>query len=174
MLKTVQINSSNVDNEKLKKIYDLAFPQEKQYPPYSDIIRTVKESGENLDCTAYYDGEILVGLTIIFILKRFNFGNYFAVREDLRGKGYGKIILTSVLEKYKKVNNPFIVGAESPFQENAPNLEMRKRRYAFYIREGLIDTGTSFDFNGVLFTVMSNRNVPISQQDCEEIDAAIP
>ena len=173
MLKSVQIKSSDADNEELKKIFESAFPKGDQYPPYSDIIRVVKENEENLDYTAYYDGEILVGLTMVFILKRFNFGIYFAVREDLRGKGYGQNILTSLLEKYSK-GNPFVIGAESHLEENAPNLEMRKRRHAFYIRKGLKDTGISFNYNGVLFAVMTNKDEPISQQDCDEIYASLP
>ena len=172
MLKSVQINSSNVSDEGLKKIYESAFSGVEQYP-YSDIIRIVKESGENLDYTAYYDGDLLVGLTMIFILKRFNFGVYFAVREDLRGKGYGQTILTSLLEKYSK-GNPFIIGAESPLEENAPNLEIRKRRHAFYIRKGLRDTGVSYNYNGVLFAVMSNSNEPFYQKDADEIYAMLP
>ena len=172
MLKSVQINSTNVNNDELKKIYESAFTGGEQYP-YSDIIRIVKESGEHCDYTAYYDGDLLVGLTMVYLLKRFNFGAYFAVREDLRGKGYGQTILTSLLEKYSK-GNPFIIGAESPLKEKAPNQEIRKRRHAFFIRKGLRDTGITYNYNGVLFTIMSNSNAPFSQEDFDEINATLP
>ena len=172
MLKTVQINSTNVNNDELKKIYESAFTGGQRYP-YSDIIRIKKESGENFDYTAYYDGDLLVGLTMVNILKRFNYGAYFAVREDFRGKGYGQTIFTSVLEKYSK-SNPFVIDAESPLEENAPNLEIRKRRFAFLVRNGLRDTGVSYNHNGVLLTFMSNSNEPFSQEDFDEINEALP
>ena len=172
MLKTVQINSTNVNNEELKRIYETAFTGVEQYP-YPNIVRIIKENGEHCDYTAYYDGDLLVGFTMVYKLKRFNFGAYFAVREDLRGKGYGQNILTSLLEKYSK-SNPFIIGAESPLEENAPNPEIRKRRHNFFIRLGLRDTGISYNYNGVLFTIMSNSNEPFSQKDFDEINSTLP
>ena len=172
MLKTVQINSTNVNNDELKKIYESAFTRGERCP-YSDIIRIITESGENCDYTAYYDGDLLVGLTMVCMLKRFTYGAYFAVREDLRGKGYGQTIFSSVLEKYSK-GNPFIIGVESPLEENCPNLEIRKRRHAFFIRKGLRDTGITYNYNGVLFTIMSNSNAPFSQEDFDEINATLP
>ena len=172
MIKSVQINSSNVDNEDLKKIYESAFTGGEQYP-YNDIIRIVNENPDNVDITAYYDGDLLIGFTMVYILKRFVFGAYFGVREDLRGKGYGQTIFSSFLKKYSK-SNPFIMGAESPLEENAPNLEIRKRRHSFFIRNGMRDTGISYNYNGVLFTIMSNRNEPFSQEDFDEINSTLP
>ena len=172
MLKAVQINSTNVNNKELQKIYESAFTGGERHP-YPAIIRIITESGENCDYTAYYDGDLLVGLTMVCILKRFTYGAYFAVREDLRGKGYGQTIFTSVLEKYSK-SNPFVIDAESPLEENAPNLEIRKRRYAFFIRNGLRDTGVRTNYNGVLFNFLSNSNEPFSQKDFDEINATLP
>ena len=136
-----------------------------------DII--VNENPDNVDITAYYDGDLLIGFTMVYILKRFVFGAYFGVREDLRGKGYGQTIFSSLLKKYSK-SNPFIMGAESPLEENAPNLEIRKRRHSFFIRNGMRDTGISYNYNGVLFTIMSNRNDPFSQEDFDEINSTLP
>ncbi len=171
MIKSVQINSSNVDNEDLKKIYESAFTGGEQYP-YNDIIRIVNENPDNVDITAYYDGDLLIGFTMVYILKRFVFGAYFGVREDLRGKGYGQTIFSSLLKKYSK-SNPFIMGAESPLEENAPNLEIRKRRHAFYIRNGLRDTGVYYNYKGVSYSMMSLSQEPFTQKDFDEIAAVL-
>ncbi len=172
MLRTVQINGSNANNEELRKIYESAFTGGEQYP-YDVIIRVTLERGEHSDFTAYYDGDLLVGLTYVHLLTRFNYGAYFAVRADLRGKGYGQTILTALLEKYSK-GKPFIIGVESLLEKNAPNLEIRKRRHAFFIRKGFRDTGVNYDYNGVLFTIMSNSEEPFSQQDFDELNSELP
>ena len=166
MLKAVEINNTNAENNSLKQLYDSAFPEEEQMLPYNQLIHI--RNFLDLDYTAYYDNDILVGMTMVFILPRYNFGAYFAVREDLRGKGYGKKILTALLEKYSK-GKPFIVGAQSPLQTNASNLDIRKRRHAFYLREGLRDTGIYYtDDEGKTYTIMRNSNEPFTQKDKDE------
>lgn len=49
-----------------------------------------------IDFMAYYDEDVFVGLTMVLNRKDFNWGWYFAVREELRGKGYGQHILTAL------------------------------------------------------------------------------
>ena len=57
---------------------------------------------------------------------------------------------------------------ESPKQTNAPNLEPRKRRYAFYLRNGIIDTGKSLTVNEVEYVIMTTSKEPITQEDIDE------
>ena len=61
------------------------------------MIRLVGEMP--LDFTAYYDDEDFIGFTIVYPRKQFNWYWYFAVRDELRGKGYGQKILTQLIEK---------------------------------------------------------------------------
>ena len=91
------ITAANV-NEEIRRLYETAFPEGEQIP-WEDLMRLVKEMP--LDFTAYYDGEDLIGFTIVYPHKSFNWYWYFAVREELRGKGYGQQILTQLIEKYK-------------------------------------------------------------------------
>ena len=44
---------------------------------------------------------------------------------------------------------------ESPKQLDAPNLEIRKRRYAFYLRNGIVDTDRYFTLNGVEYNIIT-------------------
>lgn len=169
-MRLVQINSSNADIEQLRQLYDTAFPAEERIP-YDDIIHLLDVM--DIDYTAYYNGEMLVGLTMVLRLPRFNWVWYFAVRKDLRGKGYGQAILTSVLNKYCDRVRPFILDIESPEQSDAPNPEQRKRRHAFYLRNGLRDTGTCRTYNGITFTILSSSEAPFTQQDYEDIVNAL-
>ena len=169
MLRIVEINSRNADDVELRKLYETAFPEWEQIP-YDELIQLLDLM--DIDYTAYYEGEMLVGLTMVLRLPQFNWGWYFAVREELRGKGYGQGILTSVLNKYREAN-PFIIDIESPWQPDATNPEQRKRRYAFYLRNGLKDTGANRSYNGITFTILSSSDAPFTQEDYDDIVAAL-
>ncbi len=169
MLTTRQINSGNADNEELRRLYETAFPEQEQIP-YEDLIELLDKM--DIDYTAYYDDDMLVGLTMVLRLPRYNWAWYFAVRDELRGKGYGQGILSMVLEKYRN-GHPFIMDIESPYQPDAPNPEQRRRRHAFYVRNGFKDTPTSRTWDGLTFTILTNSDEPFTQQDYDDIVAAL-
>ena len=87
-----------IADEKIKQLYETAFPEDEQIP-WKDLMRLVEEMP--LDFTAYYDGEEFIGFTIVYPRKSINWFWYFAVCEELRGKGYGQKILTQMIERYK-------------------------------------------------------------------------
>lgn len=169
MLKTVNIHSQNANNEELRRLYETAFPDGEQIP-YDDLICLLDTM--DIDYTAYYDGEMFVGLTIVLRLPRYNWAWYFAVREELRGKGYGQSIFTSMVNNYRN-GHPYIMDIESPFQPDAPNPEQRKRRYAFYLRNGMRDTGANRTYNNITFTILSNSDEPFTNQDYDDIVAPL-
>ena len=167
MLRSVNINSRNADDAALRRLYETAFPVGEQIP-YNELIQLLELM--DIDYTAYYEGDMLVGFTMVLRLPRYNWGWYFAVREGLRGQGYGQGILTSVLDKYR-TEHPFVIDIESPLQPDAPNPEQRKRRHAFYVRNGLKDTGANRTYNGITFTILSSSDAPFTQDDYDEIVA---
>ena len=167
MLRTVEINSSNAHDTELRQLYETAFPLGEQIP-YDELIHLLDVM--DIDYTAYYDGDMLVGLTMVHRLPRYNWGWYFAVREELRGKGYGQGILTAVLDKYSN-GRPFVIDIESPLQTDSPNPEQRKRRHAFYLRNGMKDTGTNRTYNNITFTILTNSDEPFTLQDYDDIVA---
>lgn len=169
MLRRVEIDGNNADDGQLRRLYETAFPEGEQIP-YDELIQLLKLM--DIDYTAYYEGEMLVGLTMVLRLPRYNWGWYFAVTEELRGKGYGQDILTSVLDKYSD-GHPFVIDIESPLQADAPNPEQRKRRHGFYLRNGLKDTGANRTYNGITFTILSSSDAPFTEQDYEEIVTAL-
>jgi len=169
MLTTRQINSGNADNEELRRLYETAFPEQEQIP-YEELIGLLEKM--DIDYTAYYDDDVLVGLTMVLRLPRYNWAWYFAVRDELRGKGYGQGILSMALEKYRN-GHPFIMDIESPYQPDAPNPEQRRRRHAFYVRNGFKDTPTSRTWDGLTFTILTHSDEPFTQQDYDDIVAAL-
>lgn len=169
MLRAKAINSGNADDVELRRLYETAFPAQEQIP-YDDLIHLL--DAMDIDYTAFYDGETLVGLMVVLRLPRYNWAWYFAVREELRGKGFGKDILSCILDKYRE-GRPFIMDIESPLQPDAPNPEQRRRRHAFYLRNGMKDTGTSRTWDGLTFTILTNSDEPFTQQDYDDIVAAL-
>ena len=161
-MKTQQINAANAD-EQIKRLYETAFPEGEQIP-WEVLMRLVDEM--SLDFTAYYDGEEFVGFTIVYPRPSFNWYWYFAVREELRGKGVGQRILTQLIEHYK--GQPCVLDMESPTQE-CDNAEQRKRRHAFYLRNGFRDTHLYRTYNDVTMTIMSMGDKTFTMQDWDDI-----
>lgn len=153
-------------NEQLKSLYQSAFPVAEQIP-WKDLMRLVEEMP--LDFTSYYDGDIFIGFTIVYPRDTFNWFWYFTVCEELRGKGYGQQILSLLIERYKSGTN--IMDMESPDQQPCDNIEQRKRRHAFYLRNGFRDTYICRSFDGVTYTIMMNGNGTFTQQDYDDIIA---
>ena len=142
-----RITAANSD-EQIRQLYENAFPEEEQIP-WNDLMRLIGEM--HLDFTAYYDGDIFVGFTIIYPRPSFTWYWYFAVRDEQRGKGYGQQILDNVIERYKGQTTVF--DMESPRQECA-NSEQRMRRHNFYLRNGFRDTNVYRKFDNVEMTIM--------------------
>ena len=170
MLREVDINDSTVNHEELKRMFDSAFSEGEQWLPYDQIIHI----GDFIkaDLVAYYDKDMLLGLSMIYRFPKYNFGCYFTIKEELRNKGYGKKIFDGIISKYSK-DHPFIIGFLSPFQKDAPNIEIRKRRYSFFLRNGMKDTGVNFTDSTGTYVIMSSSNETFTEKDREEIFALI-
>jgi len=158
-----QITTEKVNNEQLKQLYETAFPKEEQIP-WGDLVRLIDEM--HLDFTAYYEGEEFIGFTIVYPRPSFNWYWYFAVKEELRGKGLGQQILNQLIEKYK--GQSCVLDMESPRQECA-NKEQRLRRQAFYLRNGFRDTNVYRCWDDLEMTIMMMGPGTFPLQDWDEI-----
>ena len=160
--KNFQLDPANA-NEDVRRLYESAFPKEEQIP-WKDLMRLMKTM--SLDFTVYYEDGNLVGLTIVYPRKQFNWFWYFAVPEELRGQGIGQRILTQLIEKYGGQSN--ILDMESP-EQVCENSEQRKRRHTFYLRNGFRDTGVGKSFKGIDYTIMMNGEGTFTQRDYDLI-----
>ena len=144
-----QITAANANDGQLRLLYETAFPKEEQIP-WDDLVRLIDEM--HLDFTAYYEGEEFIGFTIVYPRPSFNWYWYFAVKEELRGKGLGQKILNQ----------------ESPRQE-CDNKKQRLRRHAFYLRNGFRDTNVYRCWDDLEMTIMMMGPGTFSLQDWDEI-----
>lgn len=171
-MQEVRITSAYANNEQLKLLYQSAFPEDEQIP-WTDLMRLIDQM--DLDFTAYYDNDELtpgrdtnlIGMTIIYPRKSFNWFWYFAVREDIRGKGFGQQILTQMMKKNK--GQVCVLDMESPYQNPCDNPEQRKRRHAFYLRNGFRDTNVYRTYNDIEMTIMIFGPGTFTIRDWDEI-----
>ncbi len=161
-MQTIQLNLDE-ENAQVRRLYETAFPQEEQIP-WADLMRLMKTM--LLDFTVYYEDGNLVGLTIVYPRPQFNWFWYFAVPEELRGRGIGQRILTQLIEKYSGQSN--ILDMESP-EQVCENSEQRKRRHAFYLRNGFRDTEVGKSFKGIDYTIMMIGEGSFTQHDYDQI-----
>ena len=174
-MRSVQLNPADA-NEDIRRLYETAFPKEEQIP-WKDLMRLMKTM--SLDFIVYYEdcdtftdestaagSSRLLGLTIVYPRPQFNWFWYFAVPEELRGQGIGQRILTQLIERYKGKSN--ILDMESP-EQICENSEQRKRRHAFYLRNGFRDTGVGKSFKGIDYTIMMNGEGTFTQSDYDLI-----
>ena len=164
MLRVVQVTKDNKDTEGLREAYKAAFPKEERVP-YDDLFNLPEPLVA--DVKAYYSGDTFIGIFVAYVLKKYNYPAYLAIVENMRNKGFGQKILKEVLFNYTN-DKPFLCDVESPYQKDAPNPEIRKRRHAFYNRIGIMDTDKFCTVNGVEYTIMTTSKEPVSQEDIDE------
>lgn len=169
MFRTVNITSSNANNEELRKLYESALPEGERIP-FDTLIPLLEPM--NFVFTAYFEGETFVSITLFKRLPKYNIGAYFAVPESLRNKGRGQKIITQILSTYSE-DNPFVLFVELPLKPDAPNMEICKRRHAFYQRNGFKDTGFYYSDSSSDYTIMYNGKDSITKKDSDEIIASI-
>ena len=161
-MQTVQLNPAE-ENAQVRSLYESAFPKEEQIP-WTDLMKLVESM--SLDFSVYSEDGNLVGLTIVYPRPQFNWFWYFAVPETLRGNGIGQKILSQLLEKYRDRSN--ILDMESPKQV-CENSAQRKRRHAFYLRNGFRDTGVGKSFKGIDYTILMIGEGTFTQRDYDQI-----
>ncbi|MBR6181309.1 MAG: GNAT family N-acetyltransferase [Prevotella sp.] len=205
-MKTKQITLANADGL-IRQLYETAFPEGEQIP-WDDLMRLVEDMP--LDFTAYYDDEEVmeqreqsqaclefaesrqnstegrfIGFTIVYLRPSYNWFWYFAVREELRGKGFGQQILTLLIERYKEqtcVLDMEAVEQQIPSKrferlnvdglsdsQILNNLEQRKRRHAFYLRNGFRDTCLYRTYNDITMTIMMRGEGTFTMKDWDKL-----
>lgn len=168
-----QITPTETIDPLLRRLYESAFPVEEQIPWDDLLVLTEKMP---LDFTAYYDDlNRLLGLSIVYprqVLKpmKANWFWYFAVPEELRGRGFGKSILKRLVKKYDGCTN--ILDMESP-EQVCDNSLQRHRRHQFYLHNGFRDTGVGRSFGGIDYTIMMNGEGSFTMKDYDEIIAEL-
>lgn len=148
----MQLYNIFTDGKKYKDeayaLYLEAFPKAER-KPLELLERLALEGKQELLAIADEtpDGEIFAGLAFNLVEsagtvspgeKETAILDYFAISPKLRGGGYGSRALKLLLERFAGKTYIFEVERRD---EKAPNAKERERRIAFYLRNGLQETG---------------------------------
>ena len=121
----------------LYDLYDKAFPEQEKKP--LQVMENLVADGK-MEMLAMVDEDEFVGLAINLIDAEQDRSllDYYAIVPEKRNYGYGSRGLEALLKKFK--NHKYIFEIETQ-DEKAENAEDRKKSKAFYLRNGLQETG---------------------------------
>ena len=86
----------------------------------------------------FSDGGTFVGMAYMIVRGDVAFLLYLAVADAQRDKGYGGAILAALSKRYPTCDLVLLIES---LHEECDNRDVRIRRRAFYLRNGMIDTG---------------------------------
>jgi GNAT superfamily N-acetyltransferase len=136
----------DVYNEFMKK----DFPSD-ELKPLSAMLKLF-DSGKYFSL-GLYDGDILCGYAYFCESedKKAVLLDYYAIRKELRSKGYGSLFLNKIKEECKEYNSILIEAEKPEFAKDAADKSIRNRRVSFYNRAGCVDTKVCSCVFGVYF-----------------------
>lgn len=152
-LRYEKVTSGMKDFDKLKELYDTAFPPEERVFSLEEAQRYVEKKG-GIEAKAVYDGEDMVGFYALTVNENYKYLQFIAVNPNIRSKGYGGRILTELLEENR--NGIFFASIERPVP-GKEGYEMKMRRQKFYERNGMITVDRPRIAGGVEFIIVTNK-----------------
>lgn len=153
-LEAIDLNQNPQLRKLAKSLYLQAFPKEERLPWW--LLR-LNAQRKGIDLTAYVSGDEFCGFTASVTVDGMHFLLFFAIAEHLRGRGYGSQVLQQLRQGYDTVT----LNVE-PLIPTAPNLQERQNRFAFYGKNGILDTGHNVWEVGGKFRILStNPNLDI-------------
>lgn len=149
----VKIDNNFKDKEKLYSLNDEAFPKEERIPS-EKLINLLDEC--DCDGWAFYDDEF-VGFAIILPHNECKecYLSYFAIDKKFRGQGKGSKALQKLQEVYSDYQ--IALDMERIDEVDAENFEQRKKRVAFYQRNGFKREKCGISFFGINLEIMCNK-----------------
>ncbi len=155
--------ASGRDFRAIHAIYREAFPPEELMPWW--LLR-LTAGGKHAEVLVAREGGDSVGFAWSLLRDDIVYFFFFAMEKDHRGQGYGGKILAEVRRRY--AGRRIFLGRE-PLDPAAGNYEQRKRRAAFYRRNGFHDLPERITEAGCTFDVMGTGDLVRP----EEYDALI-
>lgn len=121
--------------EQVYMLYEEAFPEEEKKP--ADLLEELQKQGK-MELLAIEESGEFIGLAMNMLTEKTALLDYFAIDPNKRNGGYGSRAVRALQKRFE--NQKYIFEIELQ-DEDAPNAEDRKRRKAFYLRNGLKETG---------------------------------
>ena len=143
------------DEKRLQKIEDLylrAFPLSER-KPFKMMIQ--KQTEGTMEILSIEEENSFLGLAIFAHDKDIALLDYFAISDEIRGQGIGSRAIRALQKIY--AGKRFVLEIETT-KKTCADLEMRKHRKAFYLRNGLHTMDFDVNLFGVEMEMLSNAD----------------
>ena len=130
-------------------IYIKSFPKEERYLSLNNMIKA-----DSTDLYCLIENENIYGIIYLIENRTSLFILYLAINSEYQSKGYGSYLLKWCLNKYK--DKKIFLNIEE-LNEEKSDLEIRKKRLDFYLRNGFYLTNIMSKDNKENFHVLSNQ-----------------
>jgi len=145
---------SKIEDE-IEQLYNEAFPEEERYPFWAII-----ESAESdkVDFLGIYKNDQLVGFTYLIYYRDIVYVFYLAIKKSMRNQGLGSYVVKDLIAR--NPNKIVMLCIEQP------DNELKKRRRAFYLRNGMHSTGKNLDNFGYKFEFLASKEgyAPVAEE----------
>ena len=157
MIRFEKVDENTKNLEDIKQLYMDAFPFEERIPFY---IMVSVGNDRGVEFLSIYDDDTWLGFIHTLVGEKLSYIFYFAIDGSLRQSGYG----SEIIREYKKMH-PKLSLAIEPIEEDSDNIKQRKKRLAFYEKNGFETLDTRVVEMGVEFELMGARGMEIKESD---------
>lgn len=156
----MKFDTNYKDNLKeIEYLYLTAFPKNERKP--FDLILEKCNNGSIEIISIQNDNSNFLGFAIMILHDDMVLLDYFAIAPESRGQNLGSTALKMLFERYK--NKRFILEIENTEIES-DNLEERKRRKAFYLKNGMSVMPYKVNLIGVEMEILT-RNCDVTYEE---------
>lgn len=172
-----KMNMRLLNEDEITRIYETNMPcdfAKDEIKPLSRILELCKL--DKYFCYGFYEkgeSETETMIAYAFLVTSENrkavLVDYFAVADDVRGLGYGSECFKMLLDKVKekKLGTLFLEVENPDFGKDEEERLLRKRRIAFYIRNGMTLTNLRiflYDVEYLLMTSFASEQADVKEQ----------
>ncbi len=161
MIRFEKIDENTKNLEDIKQLYMDAFPFEERIPFY---IMVSVGNDRGVEFLSIYDDDTWLGFIHTLVGEKLSYIFYFAIDGSLRQSGYG----SKIIREYKKIH-PKLSLAIEPIEEDSDNIKQRKKRLAFYEKNGFETLDTRVVEMGVEFELMGAKGMEIKESDYKSL-----
>ena len=161
MIRFEKIDENTKNLEDIKQLYMDAFPFDERIPFY---IMVSVGNDRGVEFLSIYDDDTWLGFIHTLVGEKLSYIFYFAIDGSLRQSGYG----SKIIREYKKIH-PKLSLAIEPIEEDSDNIKQRKKRLAFYEKNGFETLDTRVVEMGVEFELMGAKGMEIKESDYKSL-----
>ena len=161
-IRSISVASNEL--KELEKLYLEVFPKEERLN--FSLLVAKEKAGKGNFLGLFNDNNNLAGMMYYAEYKGIIYIFYFAIDPKYQSKGYGKLMLEYMFEKF---NDHKIILLVEELNEMAKNMEQRIRRKNFYLRNGFAENEQFLEALGIKFELIHRKGRTAYVKDYKKI-----